>query len=52
MSFYDKARNQKFLSFTIIVFTLALGVLIGTVVQTAFAPRRTRAVSPLLTPRL
>ena len=34
MSFYDKARNQKFLSFTIIVFTLALGVLIGTVVQT------------------
>lgn len=34
MSFYDKARNQKFLSFTMIVFTLAIGVLIGTVIQT------------------
>ncbi len=34
MSFYDKARNQKFLTSTVIVFTLALGVLIGTVVQT------------------
>ena len=34
MSFYDKARNQKFLTSTMIVFTLALGVLIGTVVQT------------------
>ena len=34
MSIYDKARNQKFLSFTLIVFTLAIGVLFGTVVQT------------------
>jgi serine protease Do len=34
MRFFDKARNQKFLTSTIIVFTLALGVLIGTVVQT------------------
>ena len=34
MSFYDKARSQKFLSFTLILFTLAIGVLIGTVIQT------------------
>jgi serine protease Do len=34
MSIYDKARKQKFLSFTLIVFTLAVGVLLGTVIQT------------------
>jgi serine protease Do len=34
MSFYDKLRSQKFLSFTLILFTLAIGVLIGTVIQT------------------
>ncbi len=34
MTFYEKVRNQKFLSFTMILFTLSIGVLIGTVVQT------------------
>ena len=34
MSIYDKARKQKFLSFTLIVFTLALAVLVGTAVET------------------
>ncbi len=52
MSFYDKARNQKFLSFTIIVFTLALGVLIGTVVQTGVraAKDQTGIAAPDATP--
>src|SRR6185437_1439932 len=52
MSFLDKARNQKFLSFTIIVFTLALGVLIGTVVQTGVraAKDQTSIAAPDATP--
>ncbi len=43
MSFFDKARNQKFLTSTMIVFTLALGVLIGTVVQTGVKAARNQA---------
>ena len=34
MSFIDKVRTQKLLSFTVILFTLAVGVFIGTVSQT------------------
>ena len=34
MSFYDKMRRQKFLSFTLMVFTLSIGILIGTIAQT------------------
>ena len=34
MSFYEKVRRQKLLSSMLILFTLALGVLIGTVLQT------------------
>ncbi len=40
MSFFEKARNQKFLTSTVIVFTLALGVLIGTVAQTGVKAAR------------
>jgi serine protease Do len=51
MSFYEKARNQKFLSFTMIVFTLALGVLLGTVVQTGVkAARPQSTAAPDATP--
>ena len=51
MSFFDKARNQKFLSFTMIVFTLALGVLIGTVAQTGVkAAKDQSSVAPDATP--
>ena len=42
MSFYDKVRRQKFLSFTLMLFTLAIGILIGTLVQPARRPRRNR----------
>jgi len=34
MSFYDKVRRQKFVSFTLILFTLSIGIVIGTLVQT------------------
>src|SRR5882724_6135836 len=34
MSLLDKVRRQKLLSFTVILFTLAVGVFIGTVSQT------------------
>ncbi len=51
MSFYEKARNQKFLSFTMIVFTLAMGVLIGTVAQTGVkAARAQGSAAPDATP--
>jgi serine protease Do len=50
MSFYDKVRTQKFLSFSVILFTLALGVLIGTVVQTGAKAAREQNVAPDATP--
>jgi serine protease Do len=51
MRFFEKARNQKFLTSTIIVFTLALGVLIGTVVQTGVkAAKENGVAAPDATP--
>ncbi len=50
MSFYDKMRTQKFLSFTLILFTLAIGVLIGTVIQTGAKAARAQAAAPDATP--
>jgi len=32
MSFFDKLRTQKFLSFTLILFTLSIGIVIGTLI--------------------
>ena len=34
MSFFDKLRSQKLLSFTLILFTLAIGIVIGTLIST------------------
>ena len=50
MSFYDKARSQKFLSFTLILFTLAIGVLIGTLVQTGAKAAHEQQAAPDATP--
>ena len=50
MSFYDKIRTQKFLSFTLILFTLAIGVLIGTVIQTGAKAARAQSAAPDATP--
>ena len=49
MSIYDKARKQKFLSFTLIVFTLAVGVLVGTAVQTG-VKAKDQSAAPDATP--
>ena len=50
MSFYDKVRNQKFLSFTMIVFTLAVGIVMGTLVQTGVKAAREQSAAPDATP--
>jgi serine protease Do len=50
MSFYDKVRRQKFLSFSLILFTLAIGVLIGTVVQTGAKAAKEQVAAPDATP--
>jgi len=50
MSFYDKVRRQKFLSFSLILFTLAIGVLIGTLVQTGAKAAREQNAAPDATP--
>jgi len=50
MSFYDKMRRQKFLSFTLMVFTLSIGILIGTIAQTGAKAAKEQAVAPDATP--
>jgi len=48
MSFLNKLRAQKLLSFTLILFTLSIGIVIGTVISTtgAKAARDDRQVAP------
>ncbi|HWF09949.1 MAG TPA: Do family serine endopeptidase [Bryobacteraceae bacterium] len=50
MSFYDKVRRQKFLSFTLILFTLSVGIVIGTLVQTGAKAAREQTAAPDATP--
>lgn len=50
MSLYDKVRTQKALSFSVILFTLAIGVLIGTVAQTGASAAKAQAVAADATP--
>ena len=50
MSFYDKLRSQKFLSFTLVLFTLCLGILIGTLVNTGVKAAKEQAAAPGATP--
>src|ERR1700751_5981462 len=46
MSFLDKLRKQKFLSFSVILFTLAIGVVIGTLVNTGVKAAKDNAAAP------
>ena len=46
MSFYDKVRRQKFLSFTLILFTLSIGIVIGTLVQTGAKAAKEATAAP------
>ena len=51
MSFFDKMRAQKVLSFTLIVFTLCLGIVIGTVInQGVKAAKNDQNVAPGASP--
>ena len=50
MSLFDKLRTQKFLSFTLILFTLAIGVVIGTLIDTGVKAAKDSAVAPGATP--
>src|SRR5262249_17425939 len=51
MSFFDKMRTQKVLSFTLIVFTLCLGIVIGTVInQGVKAAKNDQNVAPGASP--
>ncbi|HZT31839.1 MAG TPA: Do family serine endopeptidase [Bryobacteraceae bacterium] len=50
MSFVDKVRRQKFLSFTLILFTLSIGVVIGTLINTGVKAAKDSTVAPGATP--
>jgi serine protease Do len=50
MSIFDKVKRQKFLSFTVILLTLSVGIVIGTLVQTGAKAAREQVAAPDATP--
>ncbi len=50
MNLFDKMRQQKLMSVTLMVFTLSIGILIGTLVNTQVHAARGQAVAPDATP--
>ncbi len=50
MRFIDKLRQQKLLSFTLILFTLAIGIVIGTLVNTGAKAAKDNTAAPGATP--
>jgi serine protease Do len=50
MSFYNKMRRQKFLSFTVLLFTLSIAVLIGALAQTSVRAAKETTAAPDATP--
>jgi serine protease Do len=50
MSFLDSMRKQKFLSFALVLFTLAIGILIGTIVSTGVKAAKDQVAAPGATP--
>ena len=50
MSLFDKFRSQKLLSFTLILFTLSIGIVIGTVINSGVKAAK-ESVAPGATPR-
>ncbi len=50
MSFVDKLRTQKLLSFTLILFTLCLGVVIGTLITSGVKAAKDTSPAPGATP--
>jgi len=51
MNFFDKLRTQKLLSFTLILFTLSIGIVIGTLINSGVkAAKDQPQVAPGATP--
>src|SRR3974390_3834602 len=50
MSFIEKFRSQKLLSFTLILFTLSIGIVIGTVINSGVKAAKESTVAPGATP--
>ena len=50
MQVFDKMRQQKLLSLTLLLCTLAIGIVIGTLVNTGVKAARAQAVAPDATP--
>src|SRR5580704_6308632 len=50
MTFFDSLRKQKFLSFALVLFTLAIGILIGTVMSTGVRAAKDQVAAPGATP--
>ena len=50
MSFFDKLRAQKLLSFTLVLFTLSIGIVIGTVISSGVKAAKDTTVAPGATP--
>src|ERR1700689_3362248 len=50
MNLFDKMRQQKLMSVTLMVFTLSIGILIGTLVNTQVHAAKGQPVAPDATP--
>jgi serine protease Do len=50
MSFFDKMRTQKLLSFTLMLLTLSIGIVIGTLVNSGVKAARDSSAAPDATP--
>lgn len=50
MSFFDKLRTQKLLSTTLMLFTLSIGIVIGTLVNSGVKAARDNSAAPDATP--
>jgi serine protease Do len=50
MSIFDKLRTQKFLSFTLVLFTLSIGIVIGTLINSGVKAAKGGQVAPGATP--
>jgi serine protease Do len=50
MSFFDRFRTQKLLSFTLVLFTLSIGIVIGTVINSGVKAAKDNQTAPGATP--
>jgi len=50
MKLFDKLRQQKFLSITLMGFTLSVGIVIGTLVNTQVSAQKGQSIAPDATP--